>query len=668
LAEQSAIKRASRWLAPSVAAAATGALAAGLHDGLPGGPSAAAIGLAALIAFVPLFVLSAAVRGVVATWRPAELAASLVEDGGGMPRLAGWLATLWLGAAALSWATFTGTWQLAQMTAFKPLAVGFAQPVFAIVAVGLLAAASWPAARLFAALARRIDARWRRWGRRTLLTPRIMITVAALAGVGAACAVWTFAVKPRFGRLDTSLVVGPLVALGATGAAHVVGGRGAVRRIAAIAIVVACAGLIAFAAIGTRLRPGATLDVWGRRPLATLALDTVFDIHAIRSRMPLAAVRPIAQPNARHPDIVLVTFDAVRADHTPPYGGPADMPVLRDLATRGAVFESAFSPSNHTRRSLPALVTGTAANRLRGTVDGPALQLDPRHVVLAERLRAAGYDTAGFVCCEALWTRTGLERGLAHLVTDPSGLALARAANAWLAERLPRRERPPLFVWMHVVEPRNWRAANPGIPVEPLDRRRYLKALEDADAALRELMRGFANVPTERAPIVVVTADHGEGLGDHGEQFHGTDLYNPQTRVPFVIAGPGIPARKIGETVSGLDLVPTILDLAGYQPPLDPTLDGRTLADLATGRRQPVNDAGTAFIAMPIDEATPKSATALVQGQWKYIERGLEQELYDLRTDPEERSNQVTIRLDVANRLRRTLASKLAAARGEPFP
>lgn len=667
MAEPSAIKRALRWLAPSVAAAATGALAAGLHDGLTGGLSIAAIGLAALLVFIPLLVVSASVRGIAGTWRPAELAASLVEEGGGMPRLAGWLATLWLGAAALSWATFTGTWQLAQMTAFKPLAVGFAQPVFAILAVGLLVAASWPAARLFTAIARRIDARWQRWGRRTLLTPRILFSVAALAGVGAAYAVWTFAVKPRFGRLDTSLVAGPLVALGGTGAAHVFGGPGAARRAAAIAIVVACIGMIVFAAIGTRLRPGATIDVWGRRPLATLSLDTFFDIQAIRARMPLGGVRPLARAGAPHPDIVLVTFDSVRADHTPPYGGPADMPVLRDLATRGAVFEWAFAPSNHTRRSLASIATGTAAHRVRGTVDGPALRLDPRHVVLAERLRAAGYDTAGFVCCKELWERTGLERGLAHLVTDPSGLALARAANAWLAERLSARQRPPLFVWMHVLEPHDWPRANPGITVEPLDRRRYLKALEDADAALRELLRGFANVPAERAPIVVVTADHGEGLGDHGAQFHGTDLYNPQTRVPLVIAGPGIPARKIGETVSLLDLVPTLLELAGYQPPVDPSIDGHPIADLATGRRQPVADAGTAYVAMPVDAATPKGMTAIVQGQWKYIERGLEQELYDLRADPEEHSNQVTVRLDVANRLRRMLASKNAAGVAPPF-
>jgi arylsulfatase A-like enzyme len=336
------------------------------------------------------------------------------------------------------------------------------------------------------------------------------------------------------------------------------------------------------------------------------------------------------------------------------------MPVLRDLGARGAVFEWAYAPSNAPGRSLASIATGTAPNRVRGTDVGAALQLDPRHVVLAERLRAAGYDTAGFVCCRAFWDRTGLERGLAHVVVDPSGLALARAANAWLAERVARRDRPPLFVWMHVLEPRDWPTANPGIPVGPLDRRRYLKALEDADAALRELLRGFADQPAARAPIVLVTADHGEGLGDHGEQFHGTDLYEGQTHVPLVIAGPGIPARRIAETVGLVDLVPTIVDLAGYHPPSGPSIDGHSVADLATGRRPLAAETGTAFVTMP-------GASALVQGAWKYIERGVDQELYDVRADPGEHSNQISVRLDVANRLRRTLDSKHAAARASPF-
>ena len=660
--------RAARWLVPSVVAAAAGALAAGLFEGVPCGLSLSAIGLAALIVLPPLLVASALVRAVIAAWRPTELAAALTEEGGGMPRLAGWLAAIWLGTAALSWATFLGTWQLSSMTAFKPLSVGFAQPVIAIAATSVIVAAAWPTARLFTAIARRLDARWRRGGRRTLLTPRILMSSAALAGAGAGYAVVRFAVTPRLGPLDTSLLSGPLLAAAVTLVVHAFGGRlGRARRPLALVTVLAASAAIALAVVATHVRPAATLAVWGKRPLATLALDTLFDVHAIRSRMPLGELAPVARPGAPHPDLVLVTLDTVRADHTPPYGGPADMPVLRDLGARGAVFEWAFAPTNTTGRALASIATGTAANRVRGDESNFALRLDPRHVVLAERLRAAGYDTAGFVCCASFWSATGLERGLAHLVVDPSGLALARAANAWLAPRLGKRERAPLFVWMHVIEPAEWQTANPGIPVEPLDRRRYLKALEGADAAVRELLRGFATAPTDRAPIVIVTADHGEGLGDHGQQFHGTDLYNAQTRVPLVIAGPGIPAHRIDETVSLLDLVPTLVDLAGYQPPSGASIDGRSLADLVVGGRKPNPAAGTAALAMVNERGNGTDATAIVEGGWKYIERGLEQELYDLRADRDERSNQVSVRLDIAARLRRALHARNLAARDSPF-
>ena len=90
-------------------------------------------------------------------------------------------------------------------------------------------------------------------------------------------------------------------------------------------------------------------------------------------------------------------------------------------------------------------------------------------------------------------------------------------------------------------------------------------------------------------------ADHGEGLGDHGQPYHSTDLYDSQIRVPLVIAGPGIAPHHVGETVSLTDLTPTLVELAGFEPPRGASIDGRSLADLATGRRIPEADRGIAF-------------------------------------------------------------------------
>jgi arylsulfatase A-like enzyme len=129
-----------------------------------------------------------------------------------------------------------------------------------------------------------------------------------------------------------------------------------------------------------------------------------------------------------------------------------------------------------------------------------------------------------------------------------------------------------------------------------------------------------------------------------------------------VLAGPGIRPGKIAETVSLTDLVPTVLELAGYVVP--PRLDGASFADLAAGRRLPDPDDGTAFAAMVDD---PGGLTAIVHGRWKLIENGLELELYDIHADPREHSNLVRSRPPALDELRRLLRQKNAAAKRSPF-
>src|SRR5262249_5380584 len=156
------------------------------------------------------------------------------------------------------------------------------------------------------------------------------------------------------------------------------------------------------------------------------------------------------------------------------YGGSADMPVLKQLGVRGTVFDWAFSPSNVTRRSIPSMIIGLGPDRVHGRVVGWALRVDPRHVLVAERLRAGGYDTAGFMCCQGFYgneMRTGLARGLEHLEMEPNGQALARRARAWLDLREKQPVRRPLFLWMHILEPHNWAMVN-GEPRDPEEKRR----------------------------------------------------------------------------------------------------------------------------------------------------------------------------------------------------
>lgn len=627
-------------------------------DSVLGG--AAAAGFVALVALPVLLALSAAIRGLWRAWQPEEL--GLVEESGGAPRFAAWLAVVVLGCAALAWAMFQGTWLLANETAFKPLGVSFGEPVIAVVTVVVAVALSRPVARLLTPALRRLDARWR-------LTPRRIIVALALALAVIAGVLWHFVIRKRIGPLDLSVLIAPAAGIAATLLVHAVW-RHVPRRIVGPVLGLAGVGLVVLALVCWKTQPSLTLSIWGERPLAGLAIDQLFDLDAIRAGVSLAEFRPVEKPGAAHPDIVVITIDTVRADHTPPYGGSAEMPVVRELAARGAVFDYAYAPSNVTRRSIPSMMIGLAPNRVKGRVVGWALRVDPRHVMLAERMRAGGYDTAGFMCCEGFWGKsfhTGLQRGLEHLEIEPSGLALARRARNWLANRDAHPDGKPLFLWMHILEPHNWTAGGADNRSEDERRRMYDRSLTASDAIVGELLSAFANRPPDKAPIVIVSADHGEALGDHGQPYHSTDLYDSQIQVPLVIAGSGIRPGRIAETVSLTDLVPTVLDLAGFIPPHGHSIDGTSFADLATGRRPPNPDAGTAYAAMIKDRSNPGGVTAIIHGRWKLIDNGTGFELYDVHTDPHEHSNLIRSRPPILEELRRLMRQRNDAADRSPF-
>jgi arylsulfatase A-like enzyme len=346
------------------------------------------------------------------------------------------------------------------------------------------------------------------------------------------------------------------------------------------------------------------------------------------------------------------------------------MPTLAALAEQGVTFDRAFSPSNVTRRSIPSMILGLAPPRVRGRVVGWALRLDPRHLMLAERLRAGGYDTAGFMCCSGFWdpaVRTGLQRGLDHLEIEPHGKQLATMAATWLQSREEHPGNPPLFMWMHILEPHNWTAIT-GEPHDEAQRTQfYDRVLGDCDGMLATVMAAFASRPVASRPIVIVTADHGEALGEHGHAYHSTDLYDSQTHVPLVIAGPGIKPGRIRETVSLIGLTPAIVELAGFVAPSGPAIDGRSFADLATGTRASDDNGGLAFAAMIKDRSNPGGVVMIVSGHWKLINNHHEEELYDIEADPDEKHDLAATHPDELARLRALLADKLTRAESSPF-
>lgn len=655
----------ARWCAASWPAACAGALAAGVVEATAmDTPYEIGAGIGYIVLFVlpALFVLSLVLRVVWLAWRPARLAEELVDPERGAPMLAGWLLALWLGTLVLGFATFGSTHLLARWTDFRPMFVGFVQPVFSVAAALVVIACSRPVALGFARLAAAIDRRWRARGHATLLRPaRVIVAVAVLAVLTLAL-VWSW-VNPQLGHLDTSPGRGPVIGLVAALATHRFLRH---RRWVTTMLTTVVAVFVALAIYTSRTRPTVTLAVWGEMPVAGLLIDAAFDLDAIRDTISLDAFRPTARQGERHPDLILITIDTVRADRTPPYGGPAEMPYFARLAERGAVFDWAFSPSNVTRRSIPAMMTGIQPNRVRGRVIGWALRIDPRHVMVAERLRAGGYETAGFMCCEGFWgekARTGLSRGLEHLEIERSGAKLAERARTWIEAREKRPDKKPLFVWMHVLEPHNWSGGGSEPADFDLRRKLYDRSLFAADKMVADLLGAFANRIPESAPIVVITADHGEALGDHNEPNHSTDLYNSQIRVPFVVVGPGIRTGHLVETVSLTDLSPTLVELAGFAPPV---ADGRSLAPLLQSKRDADDRLGIAYAAMIRDRSNPGGVTAIVSGPWKLISDNGKLELYDIKADPDELNDLAARQPEKVEELRALLEARENLARS-PF-
>ncbi len=655
------------------AAIVAGAMEAGVA-GLGLVAALTAIGFAALFVGPALLVAAVAARLIFRSWWPRVQL--LIDEDGNAHRFAAALLVGLVAIATLSMIGFQVIWRLFRATQFGPHVVAVGNALVMGIS-GIIIVAGAPI--IYDATARSFANLGQRWQRRTRHRLFVLnhVLVGSLVCSGAATyASWRFIALPSLGPLDLSILVYPASAVFTLAVFSLlfarVGPRRQTRLLIGGGITATTAACIALALVSLKQWPAVTLDVWAQCPVSGLGIDRQFDIENVRRLLPLTAFRPTAVPGAKHPNILLITIDTFRADRTPFYGGPAKMPALQNLANRGVVFDWAFAPGNVTRRSMPSMFIGAAATRVRGRVTGWSLKLDPRHVTLAERLQQAGYRTAAFVCCDTFWgpkAETGWDRGIEHLGIDRNGDKLTDLAVAWLTQQTASTApgnptQAPTFMWLHYLEPHNWTTEL----VKDNDRRSpYDTVLTKVDAMVGRLLDAAAAQPADQQPLIIVTGDHGESLFEHGTNYHSTDLFNTQIRVPLIIAGPGLPAIRVSEAVSGTDLLPTILELAGFVPPTSNDIDGRSLADLAQRRRESDFFGGYAFAAMIRDRSSPGGQRAVVQGPWKLYQRGDALELYNYRDDPSELTNLATARPEVVAKMQSLLDAAAARDHVSPF-
>jgi len=364
---------------------------------------------------------------------------------------------------------------------------------------------------------------------------------------------------------------------------------------------------------------------------------------------------------------VLITIDTLRADHVGVYGGPVATPALDRLAAEGAVVEHAYTPVPSTGPAHASLLTGRYPWNHRTLKN--AVPMDPTLATLADWLQLRGIATAAVVSSYILHPRFGFHQGFDSYRFEPTeeyvwrgkqrgrfwtrGEHTTRAANAWLTEHGGE----PFFLWLHYFDPHTPYMPPPGFAVDPkdpidLDGKRVRGTGKTKDQ-LRQAIRAYrgevaytdfqVGLVIERLRLldlldrtaVIVTADHGEGLGDHGALEHGVNVFDELVRVPLLVRAPGIPAgRRLDGVVQLEDLAPTILALYGAESPegidgvdLLPWLRGKVDAsprDSVFGRRRPYAKEPDRFFER--------------RGDRKWIgnpeKRGA---LFDLDADPRER-------------------------------
>ncbi len=376
-------------------------------------------------------------------------------------------------------------------------------------------------------------------------------------------------------------------------------------------------------------------------------------------------------PAARH--VVLVTLDTLRADHIGAYGGDVATPHLDRLAADGALIEQAIAHTPLTRPSHISLLSGLLPTRT-GVRDNVSPTVVPEVPLLAELLRDAGFSTAAFLSSVVLKGDSGLDRGFEvysdEFDADPgeprflttaqkSGDQTLAEAVAWLEAAPPDRR---LFLWLHLYDPHD-----PYEPPEPFASRYpdrpYAGEVAWTDELVGQLLAALERLGLAAGSLVVATADHGEGLGDHGELLHGYFAYETTLRVPLLLRGPGIPAGlRLAGPAGLVDLMPTILDLAGLVPPAGAELSGRSLAAALRGGREPAPRAVYAESLVPRLRFGWSDLRVLRDGSWKFI-AAPEPEVYDLASDPRETQNLASRQARRAAAMRDSLAPFLAAER-----
>jgi len=323
-------------------------------------------------------------------------------------------------------------------------------------------------------------------------------------------------------------------------------------------------------------------------------------------------------------DFLLVTVDALRADHVGAYGYARPTTKHLDrLAAEGAVFERAYTATPHTSYALTSLMTGKYMRPL--LMQDIGVDSD----TWAGLLRLYGYKTAAFYPPAVFFIDPARFKPFRDRALDfeyrwvefAEGERRIGQVKQYLASTQAGQR---LFVWVHLFGPHEPYEPHPQHPFGDHDVDRYDAEIAAADATLGAIVQEFRRA--RPSSVVMVSADHGEEFGEHGGRYHGTSVYEEQVRVPLVISAPGaIAPQRVSETVELVDLLPTVL--GGLEVPVPPRLRGRDLGPLLAKKR--AQEAGFAYAETEDQQLLAEGTLRLVCARRIGACR-----LFDVATDP----------------------------------
>jgi arylsulfatase A-like enzyme len=395
---------------------------------------------------------------------------------------------------------------------------------------------------------------------------------------------------------------------------------------------------------------------------------------------------PAAIDHTRRPNVLLVTIDTMRADHSSSYGYQRlTTPEIDRLAREGVLFENAYTATPTTGPAHATLFTSTYP--LGHGVLKNGYVLGEEHTTLAEVLNHAGYQTAALPSSFVLTRRFGFAQGFDHFDDDFSDADASVSAKTWqgipvegkfdrraseTTERAitwleQRGKERPFFLWVHYFDPHapydppdgyRQQIVKRAAENDPADKasneeKRLAEKILDYDAEIRfadeqvgRLVQHLDRTLGREKTIIVITTDHGEGLMQHGWMTHGLDLYEELVRVVLIIRWPGhVPTGgRLAGAVALIDITPTLLALLDLAPG-DLIAEGIDLSPAALERGPVPADRPLYFQRRPYGKAartrheTELPMFGIRRGTWKYIEAGPLAQLFELGADPGETNN-----------------------------